>query len=231
MTPPTSLRRLLPAAGLLLAVASSNAARPLVTDDTGTLDRGACELEAVVSRDTAQGLRVNGQSLQLGCGVGHRTQVALAVDRAKEEDVRARSTTLAAKTAIVPGDDASWSISTAVLWASVNGQGNRHAATALNLLHTRSLGPTLTLHANLGHGRDQEARASSTTWGIALEHAGWGPVAPMGELYGDDRSAPWWNLGLRWTAVPDRLTLDVAWGRQIAGGRPTALSAGLKVAF
>lgn len=223
-------RFLLSSAALMTATAL-HAARPLATDDTGVLDRGDCELEAVASRDKADGVRVDGQSLQLGCGIGARTQVALAVDRANEEGLRVRGTTLGAKFALLPGDDASWSLSGSVQWASASGQGNRHVASALNLLHTRSLGESFTLHANLGHARDEEARTASTTWGLALEHAGWGPVALMGELYGDDRSSPWWSVGLRWTAVPDRLVLDVAYGRQMVGGRPSAVSVGIKLAF
>ena len=83
-------------AGLTLA-AAAHSARPLITDDTGVLDRGSCELEAVFSRDKADGATVDGNSLQLGCGVGARTQVALAVDRAKEAGLRVRGTTLAGK--------------------------------------------------------------------------------------------------------------------------------------
>lgn len=216
--------------GLVLAVAA-HAARPLITDDTGVLDKGSCELEAVLSRDKADGAQVDGKSLQLGCGVGARTQVALGVDRVKEDGLQVRGTTLAGKVSLLPGDDASWSASGAVLWISVPGQGNRHAATSVNLLHTRALGQQFTLHANLGLVQDELARRGSTTWGLALEHAGWGPVALMGELTGDDLAAPAWNIGLRWTAVPDQWTLDIAYGQQMVGGRPRALSLGAKLSF
>jgi hypothetical protein len=217
-------------AGLTLA-AAAHSARPLITDDTGVLDRGSCELEAVFSRDKADGATVDGNSLQLGCGVGARTQVALAVDRAKEAGLRVRGTTLAGKVALVPGEEASWSASGSVLWLSEPGQGNQHAATSVNLLHTRALGKEFSLHANLGHVQDALSRRGSTTWGVALEHAGWGPVAAMVELVGDDLAAPAWNIGLRWTAVPDTVTLDIAYGQQMVGGRPKALSLGLKLSF
>ncbi len=216
--------------GLALA-AQAHAARPLATDDTGVLDRGSCELEAVLSRDKADGVRADGSALQLGCGVGAGLQIALAGDRVKAEGLRARGTTLAAKLALVPGDAASWSASAAVRWAVLPGERNRHAATALNLLHTRTVGESFTLHANLGHLRDAVARRGATTWGLALEHAGWGPVALMGELVGDDLAAPAWNIGLRWTLVPGRWVADVAYGRQMTGGQPTAWSAGTKLSF
>jgi hypothetical protein len=210
---------------------AAHAARPLATDDTGVLDRGDCELEAVLSRDKADGVTVDGRSLQLGCGVGGRTQLALALDRAREDGLSVRGTTLAGKVALLPGDDASWSVSASVSWLSVPGQRREHAATTVNLLHTRSLGTDFTLHANLGHVHDALARRAATSWGLALEHAGWGPVALMGELVGDDLAAPAWNVGLRWTVVPDAWVLDVAYGQQMVGGRPKAFSLGVKFSF
>lgn len=216
--------------GIAFAV-FAHAARPLVTDDTGVLDRGSCEFEAVLARDKADGASVAGKSLQLGCGVGARMQVALAVDQAKEDGLRVRGTTLASKVSLLPGDDASWSASGSIGWVALPGQGNQHAATAVNLLHTRAIGQQFSLHANLGHAQDALSRRGSTTWGLALEHAGWGPVALMGELFGDDLAAPAWNIGLRWTAVPDTLSLDIAYGQQMVGGRPKSLSLGVKLSF
>jgi hypothetical protein len=216
--------------GLTLAV-SAHAARPLVTDDTGVLDRGHCELEAALSQDKADGVRADGSALQLGCGVGGNLQIALAADRVKVEGLRVRGNTLAAKLALLPGDDASWSASAAVLWAAQPRESHRHAASALNLLHSRALGGNWTLHANVGHLRDALSRRSATTWGLALEHAGWGPVALMGELMGDDLAAPAWNIGVRWYLVPAQWVLDAAYGRQMVGGQPSTLSMGLKLAF
>jgi hypothetical protein len=195
------------------------------------LDKGSCEIEAVLSRDKADSATTTGRSLQLGCGVGASVQVALAVDQAKEDGARVRGTTAAGKVSLVPGDDASWSVSGSVRWIHEQGQGREHASTAVSLLHTRSLNPQWLLHANLGHESDALERRGATTWGLALEHGGWGPVALMGELTGDDRAAPSWNFGLRWTAVPEKWVLDIAYGQQMSGGRPKALSLGVKLAF
>jgi hypothetical protein len=96
--------------------ATAHAARPLSTDDTGVLDKGNCEAEAVLARDEAEGVTVRGQGLQLGCGVGGRTQLALAVDQAREDGLRVRGTTASAKFALLPDDEASWSLSGALLW-------------------------------------------------------------------------------------------------------------------
>jgi hypothetical protein len=216
---------------MLAGALPAQAARPLNTDDAGVLDRGACELELARGRETAEGERSTGTGLQLGCGVGAGTQLALGVDRTRAAGERSRGTTLSAKTALRPGDDAGWSLGAALAWASEPGRGQRHAGTELALLHTRSLGDAFTLHANLGHARDEITGRRSTPWGLALEHAGWGPVAAMAEVFGDDRERPAWNAGLRWTALPERLFLDVAYGRQLRSGGPRALSFGAKLGF
>ena len=216
--------------GMGLATAA-HAARPLNTDDTGVLEQGRCEAEAVLSQDKSEGTTVRGQGLQLGCGVGARTQLAWGVQQAREDGLRVRGLAASGKLAVVPGDDASWSLGGAVLWASAEGQSHRHAATTLTLLHTRTLSERFVLHANLGHARDAPARRGATTWGLAIEHAGWGPWALMAELTGDDLAAPSWNAGLRWTAVPDRWVLDIAYGQQMVGDRPKSFSMGLKLAF
>jgi hypothetical protein len=223
-------KTLLGLTGLGLVIAA-HAARPLATDDTGVLEPGRCELEAVQSREKADGPALQGHSLQLGCGVGARTQLALAVDQTKEDGTRVRGATLGGKLSVLPGDEASWSVSGSVRWSQTPGQGHDHASTAVSLLHTRSLSPQWLLHANLGHERDAIEQRGATTWGLALEHSGWGPVALMGELVGDDRAPPAWNIGLRWTVVPETWVLDLAYGQQLAGGRPKAWSLGLKLAF
>jgi hypothetical protein len=215
----------------LVTALTAHAARPLNTDDAGVLSRGDCELEAVRAHDRAQGETTNGRSLQIGCGVGAGTQLALGTARSRTAGERSSALALSGKTALTGEADDAWTLAAALQWASAPGQGRRHVGTALTLLHTRSLGGPLTLHASLGHARDESAGSAATTWGVALEHEGWGAVAPMAEILGDDRAAPSWNAGLRWTALPQRLVLDIAYGRQITGGRPSALSLGAKLAF
>lgn len=43
-----------------------------------------------------------------------------------------------------------------------------------------------------------------TNWALAIEHEGFGALAPMAEVFGDDRGSRSWNLGLRYTLVPDQ---------------------------
>jgi hypothetical protein len=91
-----------------------------------------------------------------------------------------------------------------------------------------------TAHLNLGHERSRAPDVGTTTWAAAMEWDGMSslPVlAPMVEVFGNDREAPWWNTGLRFTAIADRLFLDLSYGRQFASGTPSLLTAGFKLAF
>jgi hypothetical protein len=223
------------AAGLLPQAA--HAGRPLQTEDAGVLDRADCEVEGFTARASAFGASVRENALQLGCGVGASTQLAVTVAHAKEAGISARGFELNGKTrlwqgaAAKDGEPPELALAYALGWGRVSGDKTRHAATDLNLAYSRPLDAALTAHANLGHARDELANSRATTWGLALEHAGFGAVAPMAEFFGDDRDAPWWNLGLRVTAMPDRLFIDASYGRQITSGKPTLWSVGFKAAF
>jgi hypothetical protein len=183
---------------------------------------------------SAGGASARQSSLQFGCGIGLSSQVALNASTAKEDGVRIRGLALVGKTGLWTGqgdDPAGLTLAWGAQWAKAGGDGWRHAATDLNLVYSRPLPAALTLHANLGHARDEAARQRSTTWALALEHAGFGSLAPMGEVFGVDREPPWWNVGVRWTAVLERVYFDMSYGRQFASGRPRLVTVGFKFAF
>ncbi len=215
---------------LALAAASSHAGRPLATEDAGVLDPRACEVEGAHERERAAGASARVHSLQLACGVGARTQLALAASRERDGGSRAEGLRLGGKTRLWPtaADDEApaWTLAYALEAARDGGGSWGRAGHAVQLVHSRPAGESLTLHLNLGHERGVPARQGRTTLGVAAEHEGVAGWMPMAELYGDDRDAPWWSLGLRWVALPERLSFGLAWGRQIASGRPqrTALS-------
>jgi hypothetical protein len=216
-----------------LACLPGHAARPLVTDDPGVLERGSCEAEAVLGRDRAPGTdTVRAQSLQVGCGLGLQSQAALANAQERAGPERTRGLALVGKTALTAADaPVPLALGWALGWQRSPGTGWRHAETSVALLASIELAPGRQLVMNLAHVRDAAVRQGSTGWGVGMEQAAGADWAVAGELYGDDREAPWWNLGLRWSAMPERVTLDIAYGRQIAGGRPQRLSVGAKLSF
>lgn len=228
-----------PAALLLASVlpAAALAGRPLITEDAGVLERGACEVEGFHAQASAGGSSALANSLQLGCGLGLNSQIALAAATTRAGSDRERGLALGGKTGLwqAEGDDApALTLAWGLAWSRPDGQSRRHAGTALNLVYSAPAFAGTTWHANLGHARDEIARQRSTTWAFALEHEGFDvgvKLAPMAELAGDDREAPLWNLGLRATLWPERVFVDGSYGRQIASGRPRTWTLGFKIAF
>jgi hypothetical protein len=53
----------------------------------------------------------------------------------------------------------------------------------------------------------------------------------MAEVFGDDRGDVWWNLAARLTLVPERLFIDISYGRQTHAERARLVTAGFKLAF
>lgn len=219
---------------LLSAALPAQAGRPLQTEDAGILEARTCEVEGATARERAPGAATAREtSLQLACGADFNSQFALAVSRASAGGGSDTGLRLGGKTGLWSGsgDDApaltlAWGISRV---KPAGGSWQSGTVDAVAVFSAPVAG--LTLHANLGHERDMATRQSSTPWGLALEHPGFGAWAPMAEVFGDDRGAPWWNLGLRWTLAKDQAFVDFSWGRQMAPGRPTLATAGFKFVF
>ncbi len=220
-------------AAALWAASTAQAGRPLQAEDAGVLESGACEVEGATQHLREPGTASLAQnSLQLSCGVGLSSHLALAVSRARADGTSTDGLRFGGKSELWHGaGDAPAAFTLAWGLRSERAAGHwRHAANELNAVLSVPM-DDLTGHLNLGHVRDVPSRVSTTTWALALEHAGFGSLAPMGELFGDDRGAPWWNLGVRWTAIPGRAFLDMSYGRQIVHDRPTLWTAGFRFAF
>lgn len=216
----------------LLALAGvAQAGRPLATEDAGVLERGACEWESFLARERSADT-TRAVSTQFGCGVGAATQIALGYSRARSGPDTTPAWGLNGKTALGPHADGATAFTLAwgVEAAKSVGTSLRHETTFLNLVATREFAAGLTAHANLGWARSESARASSTTWNLAIEKALDDGFEVMAETYGDDRTRPWLGIGLRWAASP-QLTLDGSWSVQNQSPRPKLLTLGFKIAF
>ena len=224
---------------LIAALASplAHAGRPLQTEDAGVLERGACEVEGVASRVSLAGEHATGQSLQLGCGVGYSSQLALAAIRARALGETATGWALGGKTELWRGagnEPAALALAYGLAWERGGGQGLRHAASGVRAVYSRPMGPGV-FHANLGYDRDEIAREGATVWNLAWEHEGYDVggirLAPMAEVFGAEGESAWWNLALRATVVPDKIYIDGSYGRQSGDGRPKLFTLGFKFAF
>ncbi len=190
------------------------------------MDPRACEIEGAHShwRDPEAARRQT--SLQIGCGIGGSSEIAL-------QAIRPRELALGGKTQVWRGDEAritlAWSLAhrhVAAAW--------RRSGAGLMLVASAPLAGDWVVHANLGHQRDELLRRRSTTWALAAEHAGLGGERrwqPMAEVFGDDRGRPWANAALRVALWPDRLFVDASLARQLGGANSRLATAGFKLAF
>lgn len=219
----------------LLATSPALAGRPLQTEDAGVLERGACEIEAVLEQAGPAAARVRGQGLGAGCGVGAGVQLGASLAAERADGERSRGAALGAKWRLAGGDDGpQLTLTAGADWLKAGGSGWQQAGAGLGLVATLPV-PGGAVHAAVAHGRDRPGRRDTTSWGLAweLDERALGALAwaPMAELLGDDRDGAAFNLGLRLALQADRLWLDASWGRRLAGERERLVTLGLKLAF
>lgn len=80
------------------------------------------------------------------------------------------------------------------------------------------------VHANVGGIEHKGAGHGARTWATALETT-FGNTGLSLEAYGERHANTAWQAGWRWSAVPDVLDLDAAWGLQRCGGVHTPYAA------
>jgi len=220
----------------VMTTAPAFAGRPLQTEDAGVLARGTCEVEGSSARLSAADSRERSDALQLACGVGGATQLALAIRSLRIDATDdAQGVEFNGKTEVwhgSGGDDApALTLAYAFHAVKLGGQGWRHALSEARLVYTRTLHADWLLHGNLGHARNETSHTRATTWGLAFEHTGMGAFAPMAELFGLDRSPAWWNLAVRATVARDALFIDASYGQQMSAARPRLITLGFKAVF
>lgn len=222
------MQRLRATAALLLlaALGAAQAGRPLQAEDAGVMEPQACELEGAHSHWRQPGAAQRQDSLQLGCGIGAGSEIAL-------QALRPRELALVGKSQLAQVGDAQLTLAWSLAHRHVAAAWRRSGA-GLVLVASAPLAPDWTLHANLGHQRDELQRRRSTVWALAAEHGGLGEDGrwqPMAEVFGDDRGQPWANAALRVTLVPARVFVDASLGCQLGGTRGRLATAGFKFAF
>ena len=212
----------------------AQAGRPFATEDAGVLAQKECEWESFAARAKARGeSSASAWSTQVGCGVGFKTQLALAFARSKFESERANAWALSGKTGLIDGGEDGTSVTLAYGAVSAKGPGDgsyRLNTTAINLALTRPLPADWTVHANVGWSRDRPNKLDSTTWAVAAEWAATEQWSVGAETYGDDRNKPWLGVGARWT-LSKTWSLNASYAVNRETPRASAGSVGFKFAF
>ncbi len=224
----------LPALLLVLLLATvagwAHAARPMQTEDAPAMAPQACELESADTRLSGSGESSRRTYLQLGCGIGWHTELALQAATHRELVLGGKT-----RVAAVPwqGGEAEFSLAWNLARHRADDAWHRSSA-GLLLAVTAPLTRDWTVHGNLGHLRDEVLQRRSMTWALGVEHNGLGGEGrwqPMLEMFGDDHGRRWANAALRVGLVRDQLYVDGSLGRQLGGQRSRLVTLGLLLAF
>lgn len=221
--------RHLSALGLAIAACSAEAGRPLQSEDAPIIDARACEIEGAYSDWRTGGDNSPQTYVQLGCGVGAETELAVQLLKPREVGLAGKTRLLAAPWA---GGEAALSLAWGLSQRRVDA-GWRRGSVVINLAATLPVTSDWVTHLMVGHQRDEVERRRSTNWALAVEHNGMGDGGrwqPMAEVFGDDHGHPWVNTALRVALQPERFFIDASVGRRL-DGRARLMTAGFKLAF
>ena len=205
---------------LLFAALPVFAGRPLTTDDAAILDPQRCQIEAWIDRssDTTTGWFVPACNF----GFGTELQVGAARTRADGEarfsEAYAQAKTLLRK----PTEQEPWGVglTMGVIKRPMNETHRGWDNPYVLVPFTQEIcGTPFTFHANAGWMRDREARRDLTLWGAGIEAAVTARATLLAEAYGENSGKPFVRIGGRWTAIPDRLELDLTWVSRPGGTR------------
>ena len=206
---------LLVATAMLIASASSRAARPMVTDDARTVDPGACQVEAwqKVNRGSREHwafpacnptgsleLTLGGNDLPDGAGGRINDYVVQGKSIFRPLETNGYGYGLAAG-AFFHNDPGP-------------GQGRLKTAYFYVPISKSLLDDRVVLHANIGAQNDRDARAHPVTWGLGSEITLTPRVILIAESYGDNRTRPYYHGGVRLWIVPNRVQFDLTTGAQ-----------------
>ena len=190
----------------------AHAARPLTTDDASILDAKSCQVESWIDRgkDATTGWVVPACNF----GLDTELQVGFARTRARGES-RFSEAYIQAKTLLREmTDQEPWGVGLVAgvtrrpLNETHRGWHNPYVLVPFTQLICNT---PLTFHANLGWARDREARRDVTLWGAALEAQVGSRITLLAEAYGQNWEKPFLRIGGRWSAIKDRLDLDLTW--------------------
>ncbi|MGY1488472.1 hypothetical protein ACW4YW_03580 [Methylobacillus pratensis] len=200
----------------LLAPSTAMAARPMITDDARVVDPQSCQLESWAKRN-----RNSTEYWALpGCSPAENLELTLggAITR---EDRASQNTDLMmqAKALFKPLETNSYGYGLVVGYAQHPRLDNNSSmvgnAYAYVPVSASFFSDKLILHANLGALHDKEKSRTDMTWGFGSEIPLAGKLDLIAETYGDHRSRPYYQAGLRYWLVQDRVQIDTTYGNRM----------------
>lgn len=206
--------------GLSMFATTAEAARPFVTDDARLTNADHCQLESWS--------RVYPQSIEFwalpACNLGGHVELTLGGGTFKNhvEATQTHDYVLQVKTLFKPLEVGQFGVGLAlghVAHPDIRPGPNQFGNTYVYVPVSYAYANNVVMHFNLGILKDRGARSLKTTYGLGLELPLQGNWLGISEVYGDDSQSPFYQIGVRYSVVPDRLQIDATTGQQLQGNR------------
>ena len=187
----------------------------MVTDDARMVDPGACQVEAWQ--------RVNRGSRERwafpACNPTGALEITLGGnDLPDDMGGRANEFVLQGKTVFRPLETNGYAYGLAAgtyLRGDPEPQQERVKTVYFYVPVSKSfLDDRVVAHVNVGAQHERDAGRNSWTWGAGAEMSLASNLYLIAESYGDDRTRPFVQAGLRWWIVPNRFQVDATLGAQ-----------------
>lgn len=205
------------AAGLL-SPGVAEAARPMITDDARIVDERSCQVESWLRREKD---RSELWALP-GCNVGGVVELTAGGGRFNEAGgAHTSDLLLQAKALLRPLRTNDWGATASVGHIRHRGVagGPAYRDYYVNLPLSLSLrDDQVTLHSNIGWLREGATGADRATWGLAAETQLHPRVGLVTEAFGQLSRDSYYQLGLRFWVVPDRVQIDTTYGNRFGRG-------------
>ena len=215
------------AAGLALMIVLSlfmhtaHAARPLITDDARVVDAKSCQVESWVRME-------HGHSEMWalpGCNFAGDIELTLGGGRLRQDGLTASDFVAQAKALLKPLAANGWGAAVTggvVQHRPFGGDTSARDAYVNVPLSFSFADDRFVLHTNTGWLHDGAAKRHIATWGVGTETQLSERAGLVAEAFGQvsrASSASFYQLGLRFWVVPNRVQIDTTYGNRIGSAQ------------
>lgn len=210
--------RRVPGLVLLLALCPcAEAARPMVTDDARIVDPKSCQVESWIKRN-----RNSTEAWALpACNPTGNVELTFGGARTWANGEAAFTDhVVQAKTIFKPLEPDGWGIGLAVgtfrhphRAAARGWPGDLYAYSPISVSFASD---AWVVHVNVGATRRRDEQRTQGTWGLGNEIRLRDDLILIPELFGNDRGRPFYQAGIRYWVVKDRVQIDMTYGNRLA---------------
>jgi hypothetical protein len=193
----------------------AHAARPMITDDARTVDAKAGPVESWVrfNRDSREYWALP------ACNFTGNLELTFGGARTDDDGpMRTTDVLLQGKTLFRTLEPNSWSIGMAAGMvrhpdrdSSRNAFGEAYAYVPMSFSFRDD---RIVLHTNLGALHEREAKRTRVTWGLGSETQLHERVYLIAETYGQNQGRPFFQIGVRYWIVLNRMQVDTTYGNR-----------------